>query len=85
MLSQEGVEEQTDYIYLMKPKTLLKIMLTMIPLMMMKNPNQNSDFLTFSGFLIYTKCIQILSIDLESTSGGWRGKSLSGVSLSGRS
>ena len=38
-------------ISLMKPKTLLKIMLTMIPLMMMTKVNQNSDFLAFSDFL----------------------------------
>ena len=38
-------------ISLMKPKTLLNIMLTMIPLMMMTMPNPNSDFLAFTDFL----------------------------------
>ena len=49
----------------MKPKTLMKIMLTMIPLMVMTKVNINSDFLTFSDFLEITP--KYYSQDIYST------------------
>ena len=36
-------------ISLIKPETLLKIMLVMISSLMMKKPNQNSDFLAITS------------------------------------
>ena len=52
MVSPEKVlRNKIMIISLMKPKTLLKIMLTMIPLVMMTKVNKNSDFLAFSDFL----------------------------------
>ena len=49
MVSPEKVlRNKIMIISLMKPKTLLNIMLTMIPLMMMTMPNRNRDFHAFS-------------------------------------
>ena len=51
--ARKGIEDQNNDISLMKPKTLLKILLTMIPLMMMTKPNQNSDFLACTELLTF--------------------------------
>ena len=47
---REGIEAQNNDISLMKPKTLLQIMLTMIP-QMMTEPSKNNDILAFSDLL----------------------------------
>ena len=54
MVLPQKVLRTKRMISLMKPKTLLNIMLTMIPLMMMTMPNLNRDFHAFSDFLTFS-------------------------------
>ena len=51
---EKAFKNKIMIIYVMKAKTLLKIMLTMIPLMMMTKVNKNSDFLAFSDFITFS-------------------------------